>query len=96
MYTAVLVFHILVACTTIVALSWAAYSLVRGNEVLRKRLAIAIAILASVETVSGFSLAVLSPTVTVEKVALHLLVYLSACLIAEALLVLKMRRVWIG
>lgn len=96
LYVAVLVLHIIVACVTIVALCYTAYAVGKGAPQHYKQLMIAIALLAIVETVSGFLLAVLSPTATIESVAIHLVVYLSACFIAEATLVYKKSRVWIG
>ncbi len=96
LYTAILVLHIAVACVAIAALSYTAYAVGKGVSTHYARLMVAIALLASVETMSGFLLAVLSPTVTVEKVMMHLVVYLGACLLAEAALVYKKQRVWIG
>jgi hypothetical protein len=96
LYVAMLVLHIFVACVTIVALCYTTYALGKGAEQHYKKLMIAIALLAVVETISGFLLAVLSPTATVESVAVHLVVYLAACLLAEAALVYKKSRVWIG
>ena len=96
MYTAVLVLHIIIACATMVVLAYSAFVLVRGKEVWYKRLMLSIAVLAVLETASGFSLAVLSPTVTVAYVASHLVWYLSLCLIVEASLAWKKRAVWIG
>jgi hypothetical protein len=77
-------------------LCFTAYAVGKGTQQHYNRLMVAIALLAVVETVSGFLLAVLSPTATIESVAMHLVVYLSACLIAEATLVYKKSRVWIG
>ncbi len=96
MYTATLVLHILVACATMVAIVYSAYALYREKFEWFKKLAAAIAAFAAVETVSGFALAVLSPTATVAGVALHLSWYLGLCLIVEASLLLNTRRVWIG
>ncbi len=96
LYVATLVLHIIVACITIAVLCFTAYAVGKGTQQHYNRLMVAIALLAVVETVSGFLLAVLSPTATIESVAMHLVVYLSACLIAEATLVYKKSRVWIG
>ena len=96
MYTAVLVLHIIIACATVVAVAYSAFALVCGKTGHYKPLMLTIALLAAVETISGFSLAVLSPTVTVSYVASHLVVYLGVCLIVEAAFVWKKRAVWIG
>ncbi len=96
LYTATLVLHIITACVSIAAIVYTVYELVRANESLYKRLAVAIAALASIQVVSGFMLAVLSPTLSVATVGQHLLAYLGVCLIAEAALVLRMQKVWIG
>ena len=95
-YGIVLAAHILIACTTIVLLAYSAYALFKGKTAWYKRLMISIAVLAVLETMSGFSLAVLSPTVTVSYVVSHLVWYLGLCLIAEAALAWKKRAVWIG
>ena len=95
-YGIVLALHIIVACTTVLALAYSAFALVRGKTTWYKSLMISIAALAVLETISGFLLAVLSPTVTVSYVASHLLVYLGVCLVAEAALAFKSRAVWIG
>lgn len=96
LYTATLVLHIIVACVSIAALVYTVYVLVRGNEAWYKRLSLSIAALAGVQTVSGFLLAVLSPTLSALTVGQHLIAYLGICLIAETALVLRMRKVWIG
>ncbi len=96
LYTATLVLHIIVACVSIAALVYTVYALVRGKHNLYTRLMISIALLTTLETISGFSLAVLSPTVTVSYVASHLVWYLGLCIVAEAALAVRMRKVWIG
>lgn len=96
MYIATLVFHIFIACLTIAAIVYSVYALMMVKDSLYKKLAAAIAILAAIETASGFALAVLSPTVTVAYVASHLVWYLGLCLVAESALLLRMRAVWIG
>jgi hypothetical protein len=95
-YGIVLAIHIIVACATVVAVVYSAFALVRSKANHYKPLMLTIAALAIVETISGFSLAVLSPTVTVSYVASHLLVYLGVCLIVEAAFVWKKKAVWIG
>lgn len=95
-YTLVLVFHILVACATMIAIAYSAYVLMREKFPWFEKLAAFIAACAVLETVSGFALAALSPTATVLSVSFHLLWYLGLCLIAEAALLLNTRRVWIG
>ncbi len=95
-YGIVLALHIIIACTTVLALAYSGYALVRGKNTWYKLLMLSIATLAVLETVRGFLLAVLSPTVTVSYVASHLLWYLGLCLIVEAALALKSRAVWIG
>mgnify|MGYP000673699769 CR=1 FL=1 len=96
LYTATLVLHIITACVSIAALVYTVYALVRGSEAWYKRLSLSIAALASMQVVSGFMLAVLSPTLSVMTVGQHLLLYLGICLLAEMGLVLRMRKVWIG
>ena len=95
LYISVLVFHIIVAYVTIATIAYSAYALVRNKLHLYKKLAVAIALLAGVETVSGFSLAALS-NISLVTVALHLSWYLGVCLVAESALFMKMRAVWIG
>ncbi len=95
-YTLVLVLHIVVACATMIAIVYSAYALLREKFTWFPKLALAIGAFAAVETVSGFALAVLSPTATVAGVALHLSWYLGLCLIVESALLLNTRRVWIG
>lgn len=96
MYTAVLVSHILIACATMVAITYSSYALIREKAEWFEKLAGIIAVCAALETISGFALAVLSPNITFTYVALHLVWYLGLCLIAEAALLLNRRRVWIG
>lgn len=95
-YGLTLSIHIIVACVTLCAIVYSSYALYREKYPWFKPLAALVALCASLETISGFVLAVVSPTATVAGVALHLVSYLSLCLIAEAALLLNARRVWIG
>lgn len=95
-YATVLTLHILVACATMLAIVYSSYALIREKFAWFEKLAIAIAFCAGAETVSGFALTVLSPTVTFAYVATHLVWYLGLCLIVEAALLVHSRRVWIG
>lgn len=95
-YGLTLAAHILVACLTLGTLVISVYALFFGKTRLFKLLAVAIALFAVLEVVSGFLLAVLSPTLGVMEVGLHLLAYLGVCLAVEAVLVFQMRRVWIS
>ena len=95
-YGVVLAIHIVVACITLCAIVYSSYALYREKFSWFKPLAVVIGLCAAMETLSGFALAVVSPTATVSGVALRLVSYLSLCLIAEAALLLNARRVWIG
>ena len=96
LYSFALALHIIVACASLLAVAVSAYALFSEKFAWFKKLAGAIGVFAAIETVSGFALAVLSPTATVLGVALHLSWYLGLCLIVEAALLLNTRRVWIG
>ena len=96
LYSAVLLLHITVACTTIVTVLLVPYALLYRKEHWYKKISVLVAVLMILETVSGFFLAVLSPDVSVTSVGVHLMLYLGVCLIAEVALVLRMRKVWIG
>ncbi len=96
LYIALLVLHIFVACMTVVACVYSSYAILREKYRFMHVLAIAIALFAAVETVTGFMLAVLSPTVTPAYVSSHLTLYLAVCLLMEAAIALGTRRVWIG
>jgi len=95
-YTAMLVLHIVIACATFGAITLSSFSLIKEKHQWFTKLAVIIAACAGLETVSGFMLAVLSPDITASQVGLHLVSYLSLCLIVEAALLLNTRRVWIG
>jgi hypothetical protein len=95
-YTAVLLFHIAVACATVVALTYTAFALVRVKTNWYAKLGHFIAAMAIVECITGVALAFLSPEVSVLRVGGHLALYLGACMLAEAALAFKARRVWIG
>jgi len=95
-YGVTLALHIIVACITLCAIVYSSYALYRERYQWFTPLALTIGVCAALETISGFLLAVVSPTATVAGVALHLVAYLSLCLIAEAALLLNTRRAWIG
>lgn len=95
-YGLTLSIHIIVACVTLCAIVYSSYALYREKYSWFKKLAALIALCAALETISGFALAVVSPTATLASVAPHLVAYLSLCLVAEAALLLNARRVWIG
>lgn len=95
-YTLLLSVHIIVACMTVVACVYSAYAILRERYRFMHVLAIAIAFFATIETITGFMLAVVSPTATPAYVSSHLTLYLTVCLLMEAAIALGTRRVWIG
>ncbi|HEV8677209.1 MAG TPA: hypothetical protein VN701_00010 [Candidatus Paceibacterota bacterium] len=95
-YTTVLLLHVAVGFATFALVGASAYALTNEKSAWFKKLSASIGACAALETASGFALAALSPDLSPARVGLHLLFYLTLCLIAEAALIFNSRRVWIG
>jgi len=90
-YAFVLAAHIFAACATVAIIGGALFALVKHKAHLYKRIGVALAAIALIQTISGALLVALAPELSALKVGLHLLAYLGVCLFVEGLLVVGAR-----
>ena len=93
LYTGILAFHIIAACTTGFVLVAALYIAWRGLSTMYSRLALVLGSIAAFEVATGTLLAVLSPTLSAVALSAHIAAYLGVCLAVEVLLFVKMQKI---
>ncbi len=92
LYVLTLGAHIFVALLTMATIAAALWAMVKNHSHIYKRIGVFLAMVAAVQVASGFILIALSPELSVMKVGFHLALYLAACFLVEAALVVKARK----
>ncbi len=93
LYITTLALHLGLTVTTALVGLVGAYALVRGSNVLRKRVAVFLAVTAGLEIATGVLLGFISPTVDPVTLGSHIALYLGVCAALEAALIVRMKSV---
>jgi len=94
-YGFILATHIFAAVATAAVVLAALYAVTKNKHTTYQPFALAIGFLAAFQISSGTVLAFLSPELSAAALALHIVAYLSVCGAVEALLFVKMKKLFL-
>lgn len=91
-YLTVLALHLALVVTTGLVGLVAVFAALRGSVRLCKRVAVFLAVIATLEVITGVLLAIISPTVEAASLGSHIALYLGVCVALEVALYVRIKR----